>query len=126
MGLSDYHAHVLEAGSAIKKGETADPRLIRYNTAYYPADVGVGLVVRDIEDFRHLAELQEPRLSIELEKTAVSLDCALATTSSENGRRMNEFKNQQTMDRMNAKLQLQDEYDQMNYSQPKKTDGNLK
>ena len=126
MGLTDFHARVLEAGSATKKGDSADPRLLRYNTAYYPMDVGVELVIRDLEDFRHLAELQEPRLAVELEKMAISLDCALASKSSENGRRMNEFRNEANMERINARLRTDDlaQMDEMNYTKDKRYDKN--
>lgn len=125
MGITDFHARILEAGSATKKGDSADPRLLRYNTAYYPEDVGVELVIRDVEDFRHLAEMQEPRLAVELEKMAVSLDCALASKSSENGRRMTEFRNEANMERINARLQTED-IDSMNYTKDKRYDKNKK
>ena len=123
MGFTDYHARILEAGSATKKGDSADPRLIRYNTGYYPVDVGVELVIRDIEDFRHIAEMQEPRLAVELEKMAVSLDCALASKSSENGRRMTEFRNEANMERIHARIQS-DDMASMDYTKDKSHDRN--
>lgn len=122
--VSDYHAHLLESGSATAKGEEADPRLIRYNTSYYPDNVGVELVVLDLEDFRLLASMQEPRLSILLSQMAINLDCALASKSSENGKRMAEFRHEQNMAKLETKITREglDSFDDINYKQKKLAD----
>lgn len=104
MGVSDYHAHLLEAGSATSKGEESDPRLIRYNTGYYPPEVGVEGVVLDLEDFRLTATMEEPRLSVFLKEMAINFDCALASKSSENGRRMADFRHSENMAKLDQKI----------------------
>lgn len=80
MVVQNYAAHLIEAGSAIKKGESADPRLIRYRTSFYPSDVGAESVIADIEELRALIQEQEPRLAAILEQAVIfPLDCGLAS-----------------------------------------------
>lgn len=120
MGFTDYHAHILESGSDTTTGNSKG-RMIRYNSSYYPMDVGVEMTVTDLEQFRHMAEMQEPRLAVELIKLCITWDCGLASKSSENGRRMTEFRNSETMDRINAKIKSDDMgLEQMNYTEQKK------
>lgn len=90
MGSSfgEFMAHIFEEGAVTKKGHEADPRMIRYGASFYPENVGVELVVLDLEDFRQACKLEEPRLAIELEELCINLDCALQTKSSESGRRI--------------------------------------
>lgn len=104
MGVTDYHAHLLESGSHTAKNEEADPRLIRYNTGYFPIDVGVEGVVLDLEDFRLSATMEEPRLSVFLKEMAINFDCALASKSSENGRRMADFRHSENMAKLDQKI----------------------
>ena len=126
MGINEFHAHMIETGSVVKKGESADARMIRYGTGYYPSDVGVEMVILDIEDFRLSGKLAEPRLSVELEELAVNLDCSLASKGSENGRRMLEMQrekdyNANRMVRMDGNSES---IDQLNYSKSKSYNGN--
>ena len=104
MPVNDYHAHLLEAGSVTTEGKEGEPRLIRYNTGYFPIDVGVEGVVLDLEDFRLLAIMEEPRFSVFLKEMAINFDCALASKSSENGRRMADFRHSENMAKLDAKV----------------------
>jgi len=104
MPVNDYHAHLLEAGSVTTEGKEGEPRLIRYNTGYYPIDVGVEGVVLDVEDFRLLAIMEEPRLAVFLKEMAINFDCALASKSSENGRRMADFRHSENMAKLDQKV----------------------
>ena len=88
MGLGEYLAHIYEAGSVTKTGANADPRMLRYGASFYPENVGIELVVLDLEDFRQSCKLAEPRLAIELDELCINLDLALQTKSSESGRRI--------------------------------------
>lgn len=122
MGVTDFHAHLLEAGSVTAKDEESNPRLIRYNTSYYPIDVGIEGVVLDLEDFRLLAVMEEPRLSVFLSEMAINFDCALASKSSENGRRMADFRHSENMAKLDAKITREglDNIDQeLNYKEKK-------
>lgn len=126
MGFSDMHTHILETGSVTRKGESADPRMIRYGTGYYPSNVGVEMVILDIEDFRLSARLAEPRLAVELEELVINLDCALASKGSEDGRRMLEIQRQRdNLARMNMRVDNQDtNIDQANFVTVKNSHGN--
>ena len=126
MGFSDMHAHILETGSVTRKGESADARMIRYSTGYYPSDVGVEMVILDIEDFRLSAKLAEPRLAVELEELVINLDCSLASKGSEDGRRMLELQRQHdNLARMNMRVETQDnKIDSNNYIVQKDSHGN--
>ena len=126
MGFSDIHAHMISSGSVLKKGEAADPRMIRYSTGYYPSDVGVELVINDIEDFRVSAEMAEPRLKVLLVELVNNLDLGLASKGSENGRRMLEIqKENETLQRIPLRTGgFDSDIDRANYSQSKAYDGN--
>ena len=125
MGFSDFHAHIIETGSVLKKGESADARMIRYGTGYYPSDVGVEMVILDIENFRTSAKLAEPRLSVELEDLVNNVDLALASKGSENGRRMLEMQRERDMARLNMRVEgNSDSMDSMNYTKSPSYDGN--
>lgn len=80
---------LLEAGSGFDPEKPADPALLRYRTSIYPEEAGVDLLVRDIEQFRALADSAETRIRPFLLKIAYSLDCALASKSSEGGKMLN-------------------------------------
>lgn len=125
MVIQNYAAHLIEAGSAIKKGESADPRLIRYRTSFYPSDVGAESVIADIEELRALIQQQEPRLAEILEQAVIfPLDCGLASKSSEGGKGWTELQrdNSQRRETMPAPQPL----DEFNYSQNKDFDQNRK
>lgn len=125
MGFSEFHAHLIETGSVVRKGESADSRMIRYGTGYYPSDVGVEMVILDIEDFRLSAKLAEPRLAVELEELAINLDCSLASKGSENGRRMLEIQRERDqLSRMPMRVEGDQRIDQANFSQSKSYDQN--
>lgn len=122
MAIQSYFAHLLEAGASTKKGDTADPRLIRYTTSNYPSDVGVELVITDLEEFRLLAELQEPRLAVYLERLAVTLDCGLASKGSEGGKMINQLQKENTQPRAN--VPPPQPLDDLNYAESKQYDQN--
>lgn len=116
MGFSEFHAHIIDIGSILKKGQSADNRMVRYSTGYYPSDVGVEMVVLDMEDFRLSAKLAEPRLSVELEELANNLDLALATKGSENGRRMMEIQRERDhLNRPSLRVDADNGMDELNY-----------
>ena len=126
MGFSDMHTHILEAGSVTRRGESADSRMIRYSTGYYPSDVGVEMVILDIEDFRLSSKLAEPRLAVELEELVINLDCSLASKGSEDGRRMLEIQRQHdNLAKMNMRVETGDNsVDSANYMTVKNSHGN--
>ena len=125
MGFTELHAHVIDIGSILKRGESADHRMVRYSTGYYPSDVGVEMVVWDIEDFRTSAELAEPRLSVELQKLANNIDLSLATKGSENGRRMMEIQRERdALNRPALRSDRENSIDEMNYVNNKSYDRN--
>lgn len=124
-GFSDMHTHILETGSVTRRGESADARMIRYSTGYYPSDVGVEMVILDVEDFRLSAKLAEPRLSVELEELVINIDCSLASKGSEDGRRMLELqRSKDNLARMNMRIENGDPVDQANYTTVKNSHGN--
>lgn len=125
MGFTDFHAHIIETGSVLRKGESTDPRMIRYGIGYYPSDVGVEMVILDIEDFRTSAKLAEPRLSVELEELVNNVDLGLASKASENGRQMMEMQRERDMARLNMRIENnQDSIDNLNYSKSSSYDRN--
>lgn len=91
---------IIEAGSGYDPEKPLDPTLLRYRTSIFPAEVGVELLVRDLEQFRALAKSAEPRLRPFLLEIAYSFDCALGAKSSENGKMLDMItisKSSQTM-----------------------------
>ena len=77
---------IIEAGSGYDPEKPLDPTLLRYRTSIFPSEVGVELLVRDLEQFRSLAKSAEPRLRQFLLDIAYSFDCALGAKSSEGGK----------------------------------------
>lgn len=125
MPIPSFLAHIIELGSAREKGESADPKLVRYRTSYYPADVGVESVVADIEELRAIILEQEPRLAQMLEKTAIyPLDCGLASKASEGGLGVRELQrdNSQTRTPTPNPTPLEE----LDYTQDKHYDRNMK
>ena len=122
-GIPSYLASLLEVGAVTRKNETADPRMIRYITSIYPSNAGVELVILDVEDFRLLARLAEPRLAVYLEEMAINLDCALASKASEGGLMINNLQNERnpaTVPRVaRANTQEDINVDDMNYTKSK-------
>lgn len=91
---------IIEAGSGFDPERPLDPTLLRYRTSIFPPEVGVELLVRDLEQFRALANSAEPRLKPYLLQIAYSMDCALASKSSEGGKLLDKIittKNQQSL-----------------------------
>ena len=76
---------LLMAGSSSDAETPADPTMVRYRTSIYPRDVGVELLVRDLEIYKSMIENLESRLSNELRILYKSVDYALASKSSEDG-----------------------------------------
>lgn len=76
----------IEAGSGYDPEQPLDPILHRYRTSIYPEQVGVELLVRDIENFRSFAKAAEPRLRPYLLQICYAMDCALASKGSEGGK----------------------------------------
>lgn len=126
MGVPSYLAHLVEAGSARRRGESADPKLIRYRTSFYPSDVGVESVIADIEELRALIQAQEPRLAGILEDAVIfPLDCGLASKASEDGKGVSELQRDNSQQRQN--LPPPQPLDEMNYGESKQYDmGNRK
>ena len=77
---------LIEAGSGYDPEKPFDPGLMRYRTSIYPNEAGVDLLIRDIEEFRSLANHAEPRLRPYLLDIVYAMDCALAGKSSEGGK----------------------------------------
>ena len=128
-GFGEFTAHIFEAGSVTRRGQSADERMLRYGGSYYPENVGVEMVVLDLEDFRQDAKLAEPRLAVELEELVINLDCALQTKSSENGRRIFDMAKQTMIDQQLNRGILRTEgnpepVDNLNYTKDKKYDQN--
>ena len=73
------------AGSSDDAEAPADPTMIRYRTSIYPRDVGVELLIRDLEIFKSMIKNLEPRLIPHLQVLYKSVDYALAGKSSEDG-----------------------------------------
>ena len=86
MSLNSGIISIIEAGSGYDPEKPLDPTLLRYRTSIFPGEVGVELLVRDLEQFRSLAKSAEPRLRPFLLEIAYSMDCALGAKSSENGK----------------------------------------
>lgn len=123
MGVPSYLAHLIESGSAKNKGESADPKLIRYRTSYYPSDVGVESVIADIEELRALIQEQEPRLAGVLEQAVIfPLDCGLASKASEGGKGISDLQKDNTQQR--AVMPTPQPLDELNYTESKHYDGN--
>lgn len=121
MGVPSYLAHLIESGSARNKGESADPKLIRYRTSYYPSDVGVESVIADIEELRALIQEQEPRLAGLMEQAVIfPLDCGLASKASENGKGIYDLQRDNSQQR--ATMPAPQPLDEMNYGVDKRYD----
>ena len=86
MSLNSGIISIIEAGSGYDPEKPLDPTLLRYRTSIFPSEVGVELLVRDLEQFRSLAKSAEPRLRPFLLEIAYSMDCALGAKSSEGGK----------------------------------------
>lgn len=86
MPIPSYLAILLEAGSVLKTGQGADARMIRYLCSIYPENVGVELLIQDIEALRLLAKMQEPRLAVYLEEYVNTFDLGLASKGSESAK----------------------------------------
>ena len=86
MSLNSGIISIIEAGSGYDPEKPLDPTLLRYRTSIFPGEVGVELLVRDLEQFRSLAKSAEPRLRSFLLEIAYSMDCALGAKSSEGGK----------------------------------------
>jgi len=89
--LSSDIISIIEAGSGYDPEKPFDPTLLRYRTSIFPVEVGVELLVRDLEQFRSLAKSSEPRLRPYLLEIAYSMDCALASKSSEGGKMLDKI-----------------------------------
>lgn len=124
--FGDFLGHIFEAGSVLRRGEGADSRMMRYGATYYPENVGIEMVVLDLEDFRQSAKLAEPRLSVELQELVFNLDCALQTKASESGRRIYDMAkdSQQNTRGVYAMQGNPEAIDQMNFTQSKYYDQN--
>ncbi len=128
MGIPSYLAVLLETGASTNKGKSADPRMIRYETSIYPENAGVELLVSDLEDFRLMATLQEPRLAVYLEALAISIDLGLATKASESGKMLNRLQQDQQIQAPKATNRNTDDdkISEMNNSESKQDIGNKK
>lgn len=123
--FGQFIADIFETGSRVKEGQGADPRMVRYGSTYYPENVGIEMVVLDLEDLRQDAKMEEPRLSVELEDAVISFDLALQTKASESGRRLFDMaKDDQIKARDYVRQSQQDDIDSMNYTKDKRYDGN--
>jgi hypothetical protein len=123
MGIQSYLAHLIEAGSARKKGESADPKHIRYRTSYYPSDVGVELVIDDKEELEAEIQLLDPRLAEPLLQVLVyPMDYGLAAKSSEGGRGIHDLQKDNSQPRVN--MPAPQPLDEMNYGESKQYDQN--
>lgn len=124
-GVPSYLAVLIEAGAVTKKNETSDARMIRYSTSNYPDNVGVEMVVTDLEDFRLISSLVEPRLALYLQELAINLDCGLATKNSEGSKMLGRLQGERQIAVSKANTE-QNSLDEMNYSQSKADIGNKK
>lgn len=123
MQIPSFLAVLLEHGASTTKGDQADPRLIRYQTSIYPEDAGIELLVNDIEDFRLLARLVEPRLAVLLTEYAIGMDCGLASKASEGGKMINNLQRERNPVVLPKTTQNpEQEFDNMNYSVSKQQD----
>ena len=86
MSLNSGIISIIEAGSGYDPEKPLDPTLLRCRTSIFPSDVGIELLVRDLEQFCSLAKSAEPRLRPFLLDIAYSMDCALGAKSSEGGK----------------------------------------
>jgi hypothetical protein len=108
---------LIEAGSGYDPEKPLDPGLLRYRTSIYPEQVGVELLIRDLEQFRSLAKFAEPRLRPFLLEIAYSMDCALASKSSEGGKMLdmiNTAKSMQSFWNHNDQKKKGDPLDRLN------------
>lgn len=127
MPIPSYLAVLIETGSFTGDGRASDSKLIRYITSIYPQDAGVEMVVTDLEDFRSMSKLQEPRLAVLLEGLAFSVDCGLATKCSENGKMIGRLQmEQQATVPKSSKNKDDQTLDEMNYTESKADIGNRK
>lgn len=128
MPIPSYLAVLLETGASTNNGKSADPRMIRYETSIYPENAGVELLVSDLEDFRLMASLQEPRLAVYLEALAVSIDLGLATKASESGKMLNRLQmdNQAQVPKATNRNTDDDKVSEMNNTESKQDIGNKK
>lgn len=127
MPIPSYLAVLLETGASTGEGKSADSRLIRYLTSIYPENAGVELLVNDLEDFRTMAKLAEPRLAVYLEHLAINIDCGLATKASESGKMIGRLQNEMQVTTPKANKNTDDaQVEQMNYSKSKEDIGNHK
>lgn len=86
MSYNQSFISLIEAGSGYDPEKPFDSGLLRYRTSIFPEEVGVELLVRDIEQLRSFAKSAEPRLRPFLLEIVYSLDCALQSKSSEGGK----------------------------------------
>lgn len=125
-GIPSYLAVLVEAGAQTRKNEGADSRVIRYTVSNYPENVGVELVVLDLEDFRLLGSMAEPRLAVYLQEMAINIDCSLATKNSEGSKMIGKLQNEKQISISKSNTES-NEMDKMNYSPAKGQDvGNQK
>lgn len=86
--LSENNEHLIGlilAGSRDNAETTADPSMVRYRTSIYPENVGVELLIRDLEIFKEVIKNLDYRLVPHLKALTKSVDYALAGKSSEGG-----------------------------------------
>lgn len=105
---------IIEAGSGFDPEKPLDPNLLRYRTSIFPEEVGVELLVRDLEQFRSMAKTAEPRLRPFLLDIAYSMDCALGAKSSEGGK---------MLDMINTSKSIQSIYQQVTGGSKEKDSG---
>lgn len=123
MPVPSFLAILLQKGSITKKGEGPDARMIRYETADYPKDVGIELVVTDLEDARLIAEMSEPRLAPWLVEFVINRDLGLATKSSEGAAMLRHLQDDRDHVKLDNKTKVEP-LDEINYSRDKSYDGN--
>lgn len=101
--MPDSNEHtigLLLAGCTDTPEGRADPTLVRYLTSIYPSNVGIELLVRDLEVFKNIIDNMDYRLVPFLKGLTKSVDYALASKSSEEGKMIDLINTQKKIDKV--------------------------